>query len=115
MSNQKNAVISKYEESCLTIISLAGEAKSNVYEALSQAACGEFDTANELLGKSKQGIEQAKKVHMKLISDEAKGLGVSLTILLCHAMDILITAESERELAQYAVMLFERTRANPAS
>jgi len=93
------------EEACLQIIALAGDSKSKVYEALKAAINGDHSAAEELLTTAEEQIVQARRLQQNLLTNEAKGNGTKLSILLTHAMDILVTADSEKNLAGYMLML----------
>jgi cellobiose-specific phosphotransferase system component IIA len=98
---------SEMEEVCLQIIALAGDAKSKVYEALSTAQDGQFSKAKQMLEEANRNIHEAREIQHVLLTKEARGTSVTPSVLLNHAMDILITAESERNLAVYVLGLFE--------
>lgn len=95
------------EEVCLQIIALAGDAKSKVFEALSTAQDGHFTKAQQMLEQANRNIHEAREIQHILLTKEARGTSVTPSILLNHAMDILITAESERNMAVYVLGLFE--------
>jgi cellobiose-specific phosphotransferase system component IIA len=94
------------EEVCLQIIALAGDAKSRVYEALDASQNCRSDEAKGLLAEAKKNIAEARRIQHSLLTAEARGAGIEPSILLNHAMDILITAESECNLARHILELF---------
>jgi cellobiose-specific phosphotransferase system component IIA len=96
------------EEVCFQIIALAGDAKSKVFETLSTAQAGNFLEAKQMLEEANNNINEARQIQHVLLTNEAKGAGVTPSILLNHAMDILITAESERNMAVHVLGLFEK-------
>lgn len=98
---------SEMEEVCLQIIALAGDAKSRVFEALSTAQDGDFSKAKHMLEEASRNIREAREIQHVLLTKEARGSSVTPSILLNHAMDILITAESERNMAVNILGLFE--------
>ena len=100
-------ISSEMEEVCLQIIALAGDAKSKVFEALSTAQNGNFPTAKQMLEEANRNIHEAREIQHVLLTNEARGTSVTPSVLLNHAMDILITAESERNIAVYVLGLFE--------
>jgi cellobiose-specific phosphotransferase system component IIA len=106
--NIDNAIY-EVEEACLQIIALAGDAKSKVYEALSIAQACNFPEAKQMLEEANNNINEARQIQHVLLTNEAKGKNVTPSVLLNHAMDILITAESERNMAVHVLGLFEHT------
>ena len=98
---------SEMEEVCLQIIALAGDAKSKVFEALSTAQDSNFLKAKQMLEEANRNIHEAREIQHILLTKEARGTSVTPSVLLNHAMDILITAESERNMAVYVLGLFE--------
>lgn len=95
------------EEACLGIIALAGDSKSKVYEALKAAINGDQQLARTLLNTAEEQILQARRMQKDLLINEARGNGARPSILLSHAMDILVTADSEKNLAEYILLLCE--------
>lgn len=95
------------EEVCFQIIALAGDAKSKVFEALSTAQAGNFSEAKQMLEEANKNINEARQIQHVLLTNEARGTSVTPSVLLNHAMDILITAESERNMAVHVLGLFE--------
>ena len=87
------------------IISAVGMAKSSFIEAMKVAANGEFDVAR---AKSFNGGHLA---HSELIQQEASGNHVVPSILLMHAEDQLMSAETIKVMALEIIRLNERVKA----
>ena len=87
------------------IISAVGMAKSSFIEAMKVAANGEFDAAR---AKIKEGGHLA---HSELIQQEASGNHVVPSILLMHAEDQLMSAETIKVMALEIIRLNERVKA----
>lgn len=94
---------------CSWIVATAGDAKSKIYESLAAAAEGNFEDAQMLLDKGKDSLIEARKYQHSLLTREAQGCEINISVLLNHAMDILITAETELNIAKYVFQLFKRT------
>ncbi|HEY60093.1 MAG TPA: PTS lactose/cellobiose transporter subunit IIA [Anaerolineae bacterium] len=105
--------ISEKNEVYIKIIALAGDAKSKVFEALSMTQEGHYSKARQILKEATKNINKARKIQQILLTEEARGINVLPSILLTHAMDILITAESERYLAINIINLFESVIQRP--
>ena len=98
--------LEEYEGIIFGIISTAGNAKSICYEGLRAAKQGDFIT-------SKQKIEEADKVlaglhahQMELIQKEAKGGKNEFSVLLVHALDIMMDSLAVRDMANELIELY---------
>lgn len=76
------------------IISNVGTAKSKFMEALVYAKKGEFKTAQETIEKGNTFLLEGHKVHSRLIQQEAAGEKTDITLLLMHAEDQFMSAET---------------------
>ena len=90
------------------IISAVGMAKSSFIEAMKVAANGEFDAAR---AKIKEGEESFNGGHLAHSQQEASGNHVVPSILLMHAEDQLMSAETIKVMALEIIRLNERVKA----
>lgn len=86
------------EENVFPIISLAGESKSLAYEALRLAKENKFDEAEEKMKEADSLLLKSHEFQTNLISMEADGEKIEITMLFVHAQDHLMTAMSEKNL-----------------
>ena len=86
------------EENVFPIISLAGESKSLAYEALRLAKENKFDEAEEKMKEADALLLKSQEFQTNLISREADGEKIEITMLFVHAQDHLMTAMSEKNL-----------------
>ena len=86
------------EENVFPIISLAGESKSLAYEALRLAKENKFDEAEEKMKEADSLLLNSHEFQTNLISREADGEKIEITMLFVHAQDHLMTAMSEKNL-----------------
>lgn len=91
----------------MAIITHAGDAKSDAFEALENAREGDFDIAKKLLDKSRTTMIEAHKAQTQLLQKEAQGDDMKISILLIHAQDHLMTAKLAQELIE---QLIEQTK-----
>lgn len=91
--------IINYEELSFKIISLAGEAKTNVFKALKNARENDFEEYEKNILSAKNGLIEAEKQHMNAICEEASGIKQNISILFIHAEDQLLTTQLLIELA----------------
>ncbi|QIZ06453.1 PTS lactose/cellobiose transporter subunit IIA [Priestia megaterium] len=91
----------------MAIITHAGDAKSDAYEALELAKEGDFDTAAKLMKQAKATMIEAHKAQTQLLQREAQGEDLKISILLIHAQDHLMTSKLAQELIE---QLIEQTK-----
>lgn len=100
------------EIASLTIISNVGQAKSNYIEAVNMASKGDFTEADRLMNEGMDLFLEGHKAHAGLISEEAGGGNVSVSLLLMHAEDQLNSAETIHEMALQQISLYRLLAAN---
>lgn len=82
------------------MISNAGEARNIIYEALDLIRDREYKEAENRIKEAEELILRAHESHARLVKEEAKGNTITPELLLVHAMDILLVAESERDITK---------------
>lgn len=98
------------ELSCFQIISSAGSAKSNYIEAIQYAKERKFEQAEKLIEEGMQVYNEGHGAHAQLIQDEAAGNETNPTLLLIHAEDQLMNAESFRIVAQEFINVYKEMK-----
>ena len=96
------------EQFVFPIIGYAGEGKSLAHEALQMAKKNDFLKADELIKKSNEVILEAHHIQASLITKEADGDSIPITMLFVHAEDHLMSAISERELIREMIDILRR-------
>lgn len=91
------------------IISAVGTAKSMYIEAIQEAKAGNFDAADALIKEGATVFLDGHKAHASLIQKEASGEKVEFSLLLMHAEDQLMNAETTKIMAEEIIELY-RTR-----
>jgi PTS system cellobiose-specific IIA component len=91
------------------IISAVGTAKSMYIEAIREAKNGNFDQADQLIKEGAKTFLEGHKAHASLIQKEASGEKVEFSLLLMHAEDQLMNAETTKLMAEEIIELY-RTR-----
>jgi len=91
------------------IISAVGTARSMYIEAIQKAKAGDFDAASELMKEGATVFLDGHKAHSSLIQKEASGEKVEFSLLLMHAEDQLMNAETTKIMAEEIIELY-RTR-----
>lgn len=82
------------------IIASVGTAKSCFIEAIQEAKQQNFDRANALLVEGDGYFVEGHRKHLELIQMEAQGQEIKPNLLLIHAEDQLMSAESFRIIAE---------------
>ena len=90
------------------IVAYAGDAETDLLDALSAARAGEFVKARELVKSAEDSINQAHNTQTKLLSKEAGGEELDVTFIMVHAQDTLMTTMMLKNEAQYFIDEYER-------
>lgn len=99
------------EMTCFQIISAVGMAKSSYIEAIQEAKKGNIERAKELIQEGEKSFVGGHEAHAGLIQQEASGQAVQLNLLLMHAEDQLMAAETCKIMAVEVIDLYERLTA----
>lgn len=84
---------------CFQIISNVGMAKSKYIEAIEHAKENDFNAFDQCKSEGDEFFEQGHLAHAQLIQKEASGETTQVTLLLMHAEDQMMNAESFKILA----------------
>ena len=95
---------------CFQIISAVGTARSSYIEAIQEAKKGNFERAEELIKEGAEVFVQGHHAHFKLIQQEASGQAVIPTLMLMHAEDQLMSADSFKIIAEEFIEVYKNTR-----
>ncbi|MGX4686970.1 PTS lactose/cellobiose transporter subunit IIA [Vagococcus sp. JNUCC 83] len=98
------------QELLTTIMSLivkSGNAKSDAMEAIQEAKQKNFDKAKEKIKSADEHIIEAHGAQTTLLTQEASGNNVEVTLLLVHAQDHLMTSMSFIDLAKEIIELYD--------
>ncbi|WP_270458033.1 PTS lactose/cellobiose transporter subunit IIA [Lactobacillus gasseri] len=94
--------MSNLENQIFEIISHAGEARANLYDALKETRKRNYDKADKLMRSADKEMNAAHNVQTALITDDLKN-EVKISLLLIHAQDQLMTTMSEQTLIQQMI------------
>lgn len=95
------------------IISAVGTARSMYIEAIEEAKNGNINHAKELIKDGEKIFVEGHKAHADLIQCEASGDDkVAINLLLIHAEDQLMSAETFSIIAKQFVDLYENIKPN---
>ncbi|NCB32910.1 MAG: PTS lactose/cellobiose transporter subunit IIA [Erysipelotrichia bacterium] len=92
------------------IISAVGTARSCYIEAIQASRRGDFIRANELLEEGRSVFTEGHHTHAKLIQMEANGEMPEFSLLLMHAEDQMMSAETFGVLAEEFIELYKTVK-----
>ena len=95
------------ESICFEIISYVGTARSLYIEAIREARKGNFDNSLKLIDEGNENFNKGHNAHSKLIFNEANGELEKVSLILIHAEDQLMSAESFKILSLEFVELYK--------
>lgn len=95
----------------MDIIISAGEAKGYAYEALSKAKEGKFEEVDALLEKAEEALGKAHDIQTSLLTREANGEKINVSILFVHSQDHLMTCMSEKNLIKEIIEMRKERQA----
>src|SRR5690554_6383548 len=99
------------EQICCEMISYNGAARSAFVEAIQAAKQGEFTQADTLMADGNDKLGQGHRVHAGLLQKEASGESSEINLLLVHAEDLLMSAETLKIVAEEMVTIHRRLAA----
>lgn len=94
-------------EAVMGLIIHAGNAKSDAMDAIRLAKEGKFEEAQQKIQSAHMAIVEAHHVQTEMLTQEAQGNSVQVTLLTVHSQDHLMTAISFVELAQEIIDLHQ--------
>lgn len=90
------------------IIASVGTARSFYIEAIELAKENDFEGAQKSIEEGDKAFTEGHKAHMKLVTEEAQGNHVDVPLLLVHAEDQLMSAETFKILATQFIDLYKK-------
>lgn len=96
------------ELQCFQIISAVGTARSSYIEAIQEAKKGAFEKAEECIKEGEKSFTQGHLAHAELIQQEAGDTPVQINLLLVHAEDQLMSAETFHIIANELIATYKR-------
>lgn len=97
----------QYLESIMGLIMYGGDAKSNAVEAIRAAKKYQFDEAEQYMILAKKSLSTAHHAQTGLLSQEASGEAVPLSLLMVHGQDHLMTALAFIDMASEVIDVYK--------
>lgn len=90
------------------IVAYAGDARTDLIEALNEAKKGNFDHAHALVKEANDSIVEAHNEQTKLLSKEAGGEDMDVTFIMVHGQDTLMTTMLMMDQMKFFIDEYER-------
>lgn len=95
-------------ETIMGLIMHGGDAKSSAMEAIYAAKAGDFEEAANKLDETEEALSKAHRAQTSLLTKEASGESVELSLLLVHGQDHLMNAVTVKDLATEIIDLYKK-------
>jgi PTS system cellobiose-specific IIA component len=100
-----------WEQTLFTLILHAGNARSQAKEAAELAEEGDWEAAQAALEQANAEQTLAHAINADIIRLEASDQPVQFSVLLVHAMDLLLLAWSELDYTEQYIKMCQRVQA----
>ncbi len=97
-------------QAIMGLIVHSGNTKSECMEAIQLAKKGRITEAKKKINMANEALTEAHHSQTALLTQEARGEKVEVSMLLIHAQDHLMNAITFRDLAQEMIELYERIK-----
>ncbi|MTD37665.1 PTS lactose/cellobiose transporter subunit IIA [Erwinia sp. CPCC 100877] len=95
-------------EAIMGLIMYGGNAKSDAMEAIAAAKAGDFALADQKITDAEESLVQAHHAQTGMLTQEAQGNHVEVTLLTVHSQDHLMTSIAFTDLAKEIIDLYRR-------
>jgi PTS system cellobiose-specific IIA component len=92
------------------IISNVGMAKSLALEALRDVREGRYDEAEKKMSEASDYLVKGHHAHASLIQKEAAGEKVEFSLIIMHAEDQMMAAETIKSLVEEMIEIFKELK-----
>lgn len=93
-----------------TIVAYAGDARSDLMDALAFARDGYFEQARELVESANDSIVSAHREQTNLLVEEASGDNFEVSFTMIHGQDTLMTTMLLYDQVKFFIDEYERIR-----
>ncbi len=95
------------ETIAMEMISYAGDAKADGYNALHAAKKKNFADASKFMKMAEEKIATSHQIHLKLLGIDSQFKSINEQLLVSHAMDTMMTTTSELDLIRELIDLLK--------
>lgn len=90
------------------IVAYAGDARSELLEALKAAEAGDFAKADALVEETNGCIAEAHHAQTSLLTKEAAGEDLAYSVTMMHGQDHLMTTILLKDMMHHLIELYKR-------
>ncbi|MFC0361690.1 PTS lactose/cellobiose transporter subunit IIA [Enterococcus canintestini] len=90
------------------LIMYGGNAKSDAMEAIQAAKKGDFELADQKIADAENSLTEAHHSQTNMLTQEAQGKHVDVTLLTVHSQDHLMTAIAVTDLAKEVIDVYRK-------
>lgn len=101
------ANVEQISQVAMQVITYAGMAKSNYLEALKYYRENDQTAYEQSMSNGDESFSQAHEAHLQLLQQEMNTQEPQITMLMAHAEDQLMSAETIKTLIQEIILLIE--------
>jgi len=101
----------EWEQTLFQLILHAGSARCCAKEAAEMADTGKWDEAEAAMQQANEEQTQAHKTNTAIITKAARGENIEFSVLLVHALDLLMLAWSEIDYTEQYIRMSKRINA----
>ena len=94
----------------MDLIVYGGDGKSSSMEAIHAAKQGDFALADEKIKSAEESLLKAHHSQTAMLTEEANGNSVELSLLMVHGQDHLMTGMMFKDLAKEIVDVYRRMK-----
>lgn len=95
-------------EAIMGLIIYGGNAKSDAMEAIQAAKAGDFELADQKIADAESSLVQAHHSQTGMLTQEAQGESMTVTLLTVHSQDHLMTSITFTDLAKEIIDLYRK-------
>ncbi|WP_122645810.1 PTS lactose/cellobiose transporter subunit IIA [Enterococcus mediterraneensis] len=95
-------------EAIMGLIMYGGNAKSDAMEAIQAAKEGDFETADQKIKDAEASLVEAHHAQTNMLTQEAQGNHMEVTLLTVHSQDHLMTAIAFTDLAKELIDIYKK-------
>ena len=93
-------------KSCCELLQIAGEVRSAAAQALAAARSAQFEEADRRLLEAEHRLDDARALQLGMLQTEAQGAQEPCSLLLVHANDHIMLAETACESTREYISLY---------
>ena len=95
-------------EAIMGLIMYGGNARSDAMEAIQAAKKGDFELADQKIADAENSLTEAHHSQTNMLTQEAQGKHVDVTLLTVHSQDHLMTAIAVTDLAKEVIDVYRK-------